>query len=65
MVHLIRNAVDHALEPPRNGSRRGSRRSGKITLTAGHEGDRVAIRVEDDGRGLDREKNLRKGLRGA
>ena len=29
---------------------------------AGHEGDRVAIRVEDDGRGLDRERIVRKGI---
>ena len=37
-------------------------RSDRITLSAGHEGDRVAIRVEDDGRGLDCEKIVRKGI---
>ena len=62
MVHLIRNAVDHALEPPSERIEKGKPRQGKITLTAGHEGDRVAIRVEDDGRGLDREKILRKAV---
>ena len=41
---------------------KGKPRVGRITLWAGHEGDRVAIRVEDDGRGLDREKIVRKGI---
>jgi two-component system chemotaxis sensor kinase CheA len=61
MVHLIRNAVDHALETPQERLEAGKPRVGRITLVAGHEGDRVAIRVEDDGRGLNREKILKKG----
>ncbi|MHB1557298.1 MAG: chemotaxis protein CheA, partial [Isosphaeraceae bacterium] len=61
MVHLIRNAVDHALENPQERIEKGKSRVGRITLWAGHEGDRVAIRVEDDGRGLDRERIVRKG----
>lgn len=62
MVHLIRNAVDHALEHPSDRVEKGKSRVGRITLWAGHEGDRVAIRVEDDGRGLDREKIVKKGI---
>ena len=62
MIHLIRNAVDHALETPDERVARGKSRTGRISLSAGHEGDRVAIRVEDDGRGLNREKILRKGI---
>jgi two-component system chemotaxis sensor kinase CheA len=61
MVHLIRNAVDHALENPADRLAKGKSRVGRITLSAGHEGDRVAIRIEDDGRGLDCEKIVRKG----
>ncbi len=61
MVHLIRNAVDHALETPQERLEQGKPRMGRITLIAGHEGDRVAIRVEDDGRGLDRERIIKKG----
>ncbi|MGP0066884.1 MAG: chemotaxis protein CheW [Isosphaeraceae bacterium] len=61
MVHLIRNAVDHALESPTDRLAKGKSRVGRITLSAGHEGDRVAIRIEDDGRGLDCEKIVRKG----
>ena len=62
MVHLIRNAVDHVLETPQERLAQGKPRLGRVTLTAGHEGDRVAIRVDDDGRGLDREKILKKGI---
>ena len=62
MIHLIRNAVDHALENPQDRLAKGKPRLGRITLSAGHEGDRVAIRVEDDGRGLDRDKIVRKGI---
>ena len=62
MVHLIRNAVDHALETPQERLAQGKPRMGRITLVAGHEGDRVAIRVEDDGRGLDRHKIIKKGI---
>ena len=62
MIHLIRNAADHALERPQERLEKGKQRVGRITLSAGHEGDRVAIRVEDDGRGLDREKIVRKGI---
>jgi two-component system chemotaxis sensor kinase CheA len=62
MIHLIRNAVDHGLETPKERQAAGKSRTGRITLTAGHEGDRVAIRIEDDGRGLDRERIVRKGI---
>jgi two-component system chemotaxis sensor kinase CheA len=62
MLHLIRNAVDHALETPAEREAAGKPPAGRITLSAGHEGDRVAIRVEDDGRGLDRERIVKKGI---
>ena len=62
MIHLIRNAVDHALETPEERAAAGKSRVGRITLSAGHEGDRVAIKVEDDGRGLDRERIVKKGV---
>jgi two-component system chemotaxis sensor kinase CheA len=62
MIHLIRNAVDHALETPRERQALGKPTVGRITLTAGHEGDRVAIRVTDDGRGLNRDRIVQKGI---
>ena len=63
MIHLIRNAVDHALETPEERLDAGQAADGPDhASSAGHEGDRVAIRVEDDGRGLDREQIVRKGI---
>ncbi len=62
MIHLIRNAVDHALETPAERVAVGKSRAGRITLWAGHEGDRVALRIEDDGRGLDRAGIVKKGI---
>jgi two-component system chemotaxis sensor kinase CheA len=62
MIHLIRNAVDHGLETPEERLRAGKPRVGRISLWAGHEGDRVALRIEEDGRGLDRERIVRKGI---
>jgi two-component system, chemotaxis family, sensor kinase CheA len=62
MIHLIRNAVDHGLETPEQRRDAGKTPTGRITIGAGHEGDRVAIRIEDDGRGLDRARIARKGI---
>lgn len=62
MIHLLRNAVDHGLETPEERVAGGKPAEGRITIGAGHEGDRVAIRVSDDGRGLDRARVARKGI---
>lgn len=62
MIHLIRNAVDHGLETPEERQAMGKPRMGRITLQAGHEGDRVALRIEEDGRGLNREAIVKKGI---
>ena len=62
MIHLIRNAIDHGLEPPDERTAAGKPGTGRITIGAGYEGDRVAIRIEDDGRGLDRSRIARKAI---
>jgi two-component system chemotaxis sensor kinase CheA len=62
MIHLIRNSIDHGLERPEERLAAGKAGTGRITISAGHEGDRVAIRVSDDGRGLDRARIARKGM---
>lgn len=53
LLHLIRNAVDHGLEPPDVREATGKPRAGTIRLSARHAGRFVEIRVADDGRGLD------------
>lgn len=56
MVHLIRNSVDHGIEPPDEREKNGKNRLGTVTLSACHEGDNIVIEIEDDGRGIDSEK---------
>lgn len=53
LLHLIRNAVDHGLEPPNAREATGKPRAGTIHLSARHAGRFVEIHVADDGRGLD------------
>ncbi|MBP5299537.1 MAG: Hpt domain-containing protein [Lachnospiraceae bacterium] len=58
LMHIVRNAVDHGIESPAEREMAGKTERAKITLSAGVESGEVWIRVEDNGRGLDREKIL-------
>lgn len=60
LVHLLRNAVDHGLEPPDERVLRGKPREGRLTLSTTREASAVVIRVTDDGRGVDREAVLQR-----
>ncbi len=60
LVHLIRNAIDHGIEEREERLEKGKPPKGRIHLSAFQMGDSVFIEVEDDGRGLDREKILKK-----
>lgn len=60
LMHLVRNAVDHGIETAAERQEKGKERAGTITLEAKNAGSDVLIIVRDDGRGLDREKILRK-----
>lgn len=53
--HLLRNAVDHGIELPVERSTLGKDATGRIMLAVSRHGDRVGIRLEDDGRGMDSE----------
>jgi two-component system chemotaxis sensor kinase CheA len=55
LVHLIRNSVDHGLEPATDRIAAGKASTGTIKLSAAHVGSSVVITVSDDGRGLDRD----------
>ncbi len=54
LVHLLRNAVDHGIEAPAERTARGKPAMGQLVLAAVRERSSVAIRVSDDGRGVDR-----------
>jgi two-component system chemotaxis sensor kinase CheA len=62
LVHMIRNAVDHGLETAEERRRAGKPEAGAIKLKAYHAGGNVVVEVCDDGRGLNRERILRKGI---
>lgn len=56
VLHLLRNAVDHGLEPPEERRMRGKAPRGSVTITVRRLRDRVSVEVEDDGRGMDAER---------
>jgi two-component system chemotaxis sensor kinase CheA len=66
LVHMLRNAVDHAIETPEQRRVGGKLPTGKVRLKAYYQGNNVAIEISDDGKGLNPEelklKALKKGL---
>jgi len=60
LVHMIRNSVDHGLESPAEREAAGKSSTGRITLSAFHQGGNVVIQIKDDGAVLNREKILKK-----
>ncbi len=58
LVHLVRNGIDHGVEPPEERKRLGKSETGKVTLEAKYVNREVWIQIRDDGRGLDRNKLL-------
>ena len=62
LVHLVRNAIDHGIEPPEEREILGKPRQGTVRLAAYHEGNHIVIVIEDDGRGIDIEKIKAKAL---
>jgi two-component system chemotaxis sensor kinase CheA len=56
LMHLIRNAVDHAIEAPEVRERMGKPRAGRITVSAVQRGQHVQLTVADDGNGIDEER---------
>ncbi len=62
LVHMIRNACDHGLEGPDERVGAGKAEAGTLTLRAFHKGGAIIIEVEDDGRGLHRDKILSKAI---
>jgi len=63
LMHLLRNAVDHGIEPPADRRRRGKPPEGEVVLTALRERASVTITVADDGRGVDRRRILERAQR--
>lgn len=62
LVHMVRNAVDHGIESPEGRRQAGKPEVGQVFLNAYHQGDSIVIEIRDDGRGLDRDKLIAKGI---
>ena len=66
LIHLLRNSVDHGVEPPEGRAAAGKPAAGVVTLAARHEENHIIIEITDDGRGMEPEKlkasAVRKGL---
>jgi two-component system, chemotaxis family, sensor kinase CheA len=60
LVHLVRNAIDHGLEPAADRIAAGKTETGTVHLDAYHQGGNIVIEISDDGRGLNAEKILAK-----
>lgn len=66
LAHLVRNAVDHGIEPPAERQGAGKKATGSVHLSAYHQGNQMVIEVSDDGRGIHREKLVQRAIeRGA
>jgi two-component system chemotaxis sensor kinase CheA len=63
LVHLLRNAVDHGIEPITDRIAAGKKETGTINLRAFHSGNHVFIEIEEDGRGINREKVLKTAIK--
>jgi two-component system chemotaxis sensor kinase CheA len=59
LLHLVRNAVDHGIEPEDERRAAGKHATGRVRIEAGAEGGLVVLRVSDDGRGVDAERVAR------
>lgn len=62
LMHLLRNAVGHGIEPPEEREAQGKPRAGSIVVTAVLEGNQVVITVSDDGRGIDPARIVAKAI---
>ncbi len=62
LIHLVRNALAHGIEPPERRVKAGKSRRGQLALEAEQLGRRVLVRVRDDGRGIDLSKVRRTAI---
>jgi len=62
LMHIIRNAIDHGIESPEERAKAGKEKIGRIMVSAEHKGSGIEIVIADDGRGIDKEKVLKKAI---
>ncbi len=62
LMHMIRNSCDHGIEMPKEREEAGKPSTGNIWLSSYHKGGNIVIEIRDDGKGLSKEKILKKAL---
>ena len=62
LVHILRNSIDHGIEPENERVAKGKPKEGTVRLSAFHRGGNIVIEIEDDGRGLQKDKILKKAI---
>lgn len=62
LVHMIRNSCDHGIETAEDRVRAGKPATGTLTLRAYHQGGSIIIEIQDDGKGLDRQRIVAKAI---
>lgn len=62
LTHMVRNAVDHGIEPASDRASAGKPELGEVALEASHKGGNIVIELRDDGKGFDRDKVLKKAV---
>ncbi len=60
LTHIVRNAIDHGIEPPEERAEAGKPRAGTLKVSARQAGNQILIEAVDDGRGIDGEALVRK-----
>lgn len=63
LVHMVRNSLDHGLEPAEERLKAGKPEAGKVQLKAYHQGSNIVLEIVDDGRGIDVDKVLAKAIK--
>ena len=62
LIHMVRNSVDHGIESPEQRKEKGKDPTGNVELRAFHQAGNIVIEIEDDGKGLDKERILNKAI---
>jgi two-component system chemotaxis sensor kinase CheA len=62
LVHMVRNAIDHGIEPTEVRTKAGKNPGGRVELRAFHQAGNIVIEMEDDGKGLDKDRIVKKAV---
>lgn len=62
LVHMVRNSIDHGIESSKDRAKTGKSPEGKIELRAFHQAGNIVIEIEDNGKGLDKNRILKKAI---